>query len=151
MSNKIKILAVASKGGHWVQLQRLSPVWEGQAVTFVTNDSDLKAHISDKPFFTVIDANMDQKVKLLWLALQILWLVLKIRPDVVISTGAAPGFFAIVFAKLLGAKTVWVDSVANAEELSLAGKKVSRFCSVWLTQWPELATVNGPIYRGRVF
>ena len=50
-----------------------------------------------------------------------------------------------------GAKTGWVDSVANAEELSLAGKKVSKIADVWLTQWPEVASEDGPLYKGRVF
>ena len=72
------------------------------------------------------------------------------RPDVVLSTGAAPGFFAILFGKLLGARTIWVDSIANAEQLSLSGKKAGRFADLWLTQWPHLAQPGGPLYKGSV-
>ena len=145
------VMAIASRGGHWIQLNRLSAVWEEQDVIFITNDPSLESHVGNAKFETVIDANMDQKLKLIFLAAQTFLKVLKHRPDVIISTGAAPGFFALIWGKLIGAKTVWVDSVANADELSLAGKKVSKVADVWLTQWPEVAKEDGPLYKGRVF
>jgi len=145
------VMAIASRGGHWTQLNRLSAVWEDQDVIFITNDSSLKSHVGNAKFETVIDANMEQKFKLILLAVQTFSKVMKHRPDVIISTGAAPGFFALIWGKVIGAKTVWVDSVANAEELSLAGKKVSKIADVWLTQWPEVASEDGPLYKGRVF
>jgi len=145
------VMAIASRGGHWIQLNRLSAVWEEQDVIFITNDPSLESHVGNAKFETVIDANMDQKLKLIFLAAQTFFKVLKHRPDVIISTGAAPGFFALIWGKLIGAKTVWVDSVANADELSLAGKKVSKVADVWLTQWPEVAKEDGPLYKGRVF
>ncbi|NMR23956.1 UDP-N-acetylglucosamine--LPS N-acetylglucosamine transferase [Pseudoalteromonas sp. NEC-BIFX-2020_015] len=148
---KKRVMAIASRGGHWIQLNRLSAVWEDHDVVFITNDASLKSHVGNNRFETVIDANMDQKFKLILLAAQTCFKVLKHRPHVIISTGAAPGFFALLWGKLIGAKTVWVDSVANAEELSLAGSKVSKLADVWLTQWPEVAKENGPIYKGRVF
>ena len=145
------VMAIASRGGHWIQLNRLSAVWEEQDVIFITNDPSLESHVGSAKFETVIDANMDQKLRLIFLAAQTFFKVLKHRPDVIISTGAAPGFFALIWGKLIGAKTVWVDSVANADELSLAGKKVSKIADVWLTQWPEVAKEDGPLYKGRVF
>jgi len=148
---KKKVMAVASRGGHWIQLNRLSAVWQDQDVVFITNDRSLRAHVGAAKFETVIDANMEQKPKLIVLALQTFFKVIKYRPDVIISTGAAPGFFALLWGKLIGAKTVWVDSVANAEELSMAGSKVKKIADVWLTQWPEVANKNGPLYKGRVF
>jgi hypothetical protein len=44
-----------------------------------------------------------------------------------------------------------VDSIANAEELSLSGRKVRRFADLWLTQWPDLVREGGPEYAGAVF
>jgi UDP-N-acetylglucosamine:LPS N-acetylglucosamine transferase len=146
-----RIMAIASKGGHWIQLQRLEPVWRDQNVVFITNDKCLQCHVGNEIFETVIDANFNQKGRLLFLAVQILWKVIKHRPEIIITTGAAPGFFSIVWGKALGAKTVWLDSVANADELSLAGKKVGKFADVWLTQWPEIESENGPKFKGRVF
>ncbi len=65
-------------------------------------------------------------------------LVVRVRPRVIVSTGAAPGFFALRIGSLIGAKTLWVDSFANAEELSLSGRKASKFADLALTQWKHL-------------
>jgi hypothetical protein len=69
---------------------------------------------------------------------------------VIISTGAAPGFFALMFGKILMRKTIWIDSMANADEMSLAGKKIKPFADIWLTQWEELSLPEGPGYQGQV-
>ena len=42
------------------------------------------------------------------------------------------------FGSLLGIRTLWLDSIANADELSLSGVKASKFATLALTQWPEL-------------
>jgi UDP-N-acetylglucosamine:LPS N-acetylglucosamine transferase len=73
------------------------------------------------------------------------------RPDVVITTGSAPCLFALGLArKLFGARTIWIDSVANAEKLSSSGAQARRVADVWLTQWEHLAKPDGPQYWGSV-
>jgi hypothetical protein len=72
------------------------------------------------------------------------------RPDVVISTGAAPGYIAIRLGRLLGARTMWIDSIANVEEMSLSGSKALRCAGLCLTQWEHLARPDGPHYKGAV-
>lgn len=132
-----------------MQLQRMRPAWKNCRVSYVTTldgykqqvISDAKTRGWDEPgFFVVTDANRWQKFRLLKQVLEILFLILRLRPDVVISTGAAPGFFAIKLGKLLGAKTIWIDSIANAEELSLSGQKVRSSADLWITQWEHLAS-----------
>jgi UDP-N-acetylglucosamine:LPS N-acetylglucosamine transferase len=93
---------------------------------------------------------MWDKVGLAKMAVRIAKVMLAYRPHVIITTGAAPGFFGILVGRLLGAKTIWIDSIANAEELSLAGRKAKRWADHWLTQWPELAREEGPHYIGSV-
>jgi hypothetical protein len=54
------------------------------------------------------------------------------------------------FGKWLGARVVWVDSIANVEELSMSGAKAGSFVDLWLTQWPHLARESGPHCFGNV-
>ena len=143
-------MAVASAGGHWVQLNRMTPAFEGHRLHWISTAPGLAAKVRDGEFTAVRDASMWDKPGLVVMAAQVAWQVLKFRPDVVVTTGAAPGFFAIMFGRILGAKTIWVDSVANAEELSLAGRKAKRWATHWLTQWPELASDDGPRFIGSV-
>lgn len=149
MSANKKVLAVASEGGHWIELQRLIPAFEKQTVKFVTTNADLAKQTQHKTEI-VVDANLKGKIKLLIMFTQMLIIVIKYRPNVVISTGAAPGFAAILWGKLLGAKTIWIDSIANAEELSKSGQNVKKIADVWLTQWEHLASQEGPLYKGKV-
>lgn len=148
--NKRRVLLAASHGGHWVQLRRIAVGLTDIEPEYLTTTSAIAAEVGDAPVWTVPDANLDRKFALLRLAWRVFWIVLRRRPEVVISTGAAPGFFAIAFGKLFGARTVWVDSLANAERLSVSGAKVRRFADLWLTQWPELERPDGPRYLGRV-
>jgi UDP-N-acetylglucosamine:LPS N-acetylglucosamine transferase len=149
-SRQTKILAVASGGGHWVQLLRLRPAFAGAHVVYVTVDRVYRTDIGPAPLHVVNDATRWSKWGLLRLAVRMLWIVLRERPDVVITTGAAPGYFGVVIGKLFGARTAWLDSMANVEGLSLAGLRARRWADLWLTQWPALAHADGPRYEGSV-
>jgi exopolysaccharide biosynthesis glucuronosyltransferase PssD len=143
-----RILAVASGGGHWVQLLRLQPALAGEDVAYVTVNAASRSEIGAARFYVIPDATRWSRLGLLRLAIRIAWICLLERPDVVITTGAAPGYFAVRFGKLLGARTAWIDSMANAAALSLSGRRAGRFSDLWLTQWPSLAEPDGPEYRG---
>ena len=145
-----KVLLVASHGGHWVQLRKIAPAFDGMDVSYITTTDGVREEISGSPLFVVPDANLNEKLRLFLLGLKILWIIIRLRPHVVISTGAAPGFFALMFGKVFRAKTIWVDSIANVEQLSVSGQKVKRFADLWLTQWKHLAKPNGPYYKGGV-
>ncbi|HZW11195.1 MAG TPA: hypothetical protein VFF69_14935 [Phycisphaerales bacterium] len=146
-----RVLAVASGGGHFVQLRRMRPAWEHCETHYLTTLPEYRAELEPGATLHLVnDANRWDKAGVARMALRVLWTLLRLRPDVVVSTGAAPGYFAIRFGKLLGARTIWVDSIANAEELSMTGRMVRRHADLWLTQWPELATTDGPRYEGSV-
>jgi len=159
-----RVLAVASGGGHWVQLSRLVPAWDGCVVSYVTTEPGLRAGVEavaaargqPRPgFHVVLEANRWQKLRLVRSLLQMGLILLRVRPDVIITTGAAPGYFALRLGRLIGARTIWIDSIANAEELSLAGQKAGRHSDLWLTQWAHLAKPGGsgpkcPEFRGSV-
>lgn len=153
------VMAIASAGGHWIQLSRLVPAWKDCRVTYVTTDPKLQrsieeisaaAEVQEVAFHCVTEGNRWQKVRLLRSLLQLVVLILRKQPDVVITTGAAPGFFALRFARLLRKRTVWVDSIANADELSLSGRMAGSHADLWLTQWEHLAEPDGPQYHGAV-
>ena len=89
-----------------------------------------------------------------WLSFVTVFQLLRIfaleRPEVVVSTGALPGLLAIILGRLMGARTIWIDSVANTETLSLSGRLCRPFAGLWLTQWPDVARRTGATYAGSV-
>lgn len=150
-NKKTKVLAISSGGGHWVQLLRLRPAFADCDVVFATVKEGFRTDLApDSDFRLIPDANRWDKVGLvraLYAVCRLLW---RERPDVVVTTGAAQGYFAIRIGQLLGARTIWVDSIANGEELSLSGRKAGPHASLWLTQWAHLARPDGPHYNGSV-
>ncbi len=147
---KKRILAVASGGGHWVQLLRLRPAFVGCKVTYATVQPSYAAQVIGDGFFSFTDATRWSRWNLFKMVLQITLITIRTRPDVVITTGAAPGVVALRVGKWLGAKTIWLDSIANVEAMSMSGRKVKNFADLRLTQWPEVAREEGCTYKGAI-
>lgn len=159
MSRRPRVLALSSTGGHWVQLLRLAPAWDDCEVHYATTLAESREQAlavaaargqPEPAFHRFTDANRWQKLRLLRQAAELAWILVRVRPDVLVTTGAAPGYVAIRLGRLLGARTVWIDSVANVEELSMTGELAGPHAHLWLTQWPELARAGGPRFMGSV-
>lgn len=145
-----KVLAVASGGGHWVQLLRLRPAFEGCEVAYVTVQASYAEQVPGCRFYRVTDATRWNRWQLLRMILEMAWVMLKERPDVVLTTGAAPGVAALRLGKWMRARTIWIDSIANVEQMSMSGQRVRAFADVRLSQWPEVAKAEGCAYKGAV-
>lgn len=136
----MRVLAIASAGGHWVQLLRLTPAFRDQDISFVSTDPKFGTTVKDYAFFSVPDANQRDKFQLIRCFLRVSKIVIRERPRVIITTGAAPGLMGIIIGRFVGAKTIWIDSIANAEKISLSGKIAAYFANRVYTQWENLAT-----------
>jgi len=134
-----RLLLIASAGGHWIQLCRLSAAFEGMEALYVTTFEGAVAPSGRRPVAVVRDASQATPIRMVFLLLQLLMTMIRFRPDIVLTTGAAPGLIAIRLARLLGAHTIWIDSLANSEEMSLSGRLAREHVDLWLTQWPDLA------------
>ena len=146
-----KVMAIASGGGHWVQMRRIRPAFEGLDVFYVSIDPSSASDVPDATYYTMRDVSRRDRLGFLLLAGQLLRILARERPDVVITTGSAPCLIALGLAKtLLRARTVWINSIANIERLSSSGQQARRVADVWLTQWPHLAREGGPEHWGAV-
>jgi len=145
-----KIMAISSGGGHWVQLLRLVPAFSDCDLVFVTVDKIYMQQVADCRFYSVNDATRWNKFGLIVMAIKMVIILVRERPDVVVTTGAAPGVFGIIFGRLLRCRTIWIDSIANVERTSMSGQRAGKFADLWLTQWPHLAKDGGPTYLGAV-
>lgn len=137
----MKILAVASNGGHWIQLIRITkPMEKDFTLCYVGTHRNQAFSVGGNVFYKISDFSRTDCHKLVFVFFQALRILMKEKPDVVISTGAAPGGMLILAGVLLRKKTIWIDSFANVSRLSLSGRIVSFFASKIYTQWRELAT-----------
>lgn len=145
-----KILCVASAGGHWVQLLRLRPAFEEHNIIYISTEKSLRETVKGSRFYCVPDANRNNVFSLVLLFFSMVFIIFATRPQVIVSTGAAPGFFAFLFGKLFRSKNIWIDSIANIDKMSLTGLLSKHLSNLWLTQWDHLAGKDGPFYKGKV-
>ncbi|MDE6040581.1 MAG: oligosaccharide biosynthesis protein Alg14 [Muribaculaceae bacterium] len=144
------IVAAASFGGHWVQLLRLTvPMEKDSRIIYLSTNPQCATMVAGRLFFTLSDFSRWNPWRIAPALSRAVKLLRRHRPDAVLTTGAAPGLVVVLAAKLLGIRSVWVDSVANAESLSMCGKIASRIATETFTQWPHLVQTNVQ-YAGNV-
>lgn len=146
-----KILAVASIGGHWVQLLRIAkPLERNYEVVYMSTHPKCKSMVGNHNFHTIMDFSRWNAWKMVPASFNILFFLLKEHPDAIITTGAAPGLLSIILGRMIGIKTIWIDSVANVQTMSGCGKLARKFANYVYTQWPGLATAQVH-YVGNIF
>ena len=148
--NKKKVLAVASAGGHWIELLRIKPAFKNYHVVFVSTNKSNAHEVQGYEFRHIANATRKSAWNFFVMFFQILGLILKIRPDVIVTTGSAPGLMTIAVGKLCRVKTAWIESFSSVDELSTSGKNARFFADLYLTQWEHLAKENGPKYKGSI-
>lgn len=74
-------------------------------------------------------------------ALAAIRLALRLRPRVVVSTGANVAVPFCLAARVLGARLIFIETMARVRNGSLAGRMVYRFAEHFFVQWPELKQV----------
>jgi hypothetical protein len=149
-----RLLAVASAGGHWEEMSRIVRDFEldGWKISYVTTRGGFTPRCPPgAPLYVVSDAHRTRPAACLAMLGEITSILIQTWPDAVLSTGAAPGCVALALGRLLGARTAWIDSMANVQNLSLSGRLVRPFAHIWLTQWSHLSRPDGPEYAGRIF
>ena len=146
-----KVLAVASGGGHWHQLMQLRPALPADRTVFVSPLPKPATGLVDEPYAQITDGNQHTKFKLLICLIQLAFIILRHRPAVVVSTGAAPGYLAMRLARLFGARCLFIDSIANAGELSLSATLAKKSGYTVYSQWPDVASAEGVGFAGAVF
>lgn len=150
-ASKVKVLAVASEGGHWVQLLCLRPFINKYKSYFCSTNSDLVDAVDCVRYFSVNDVSRDNLLALPLTIVKALVILIYVRPQLIVSTGALPGVIFIVLGKLvLRSKTVWVDSIANGSSISASGRLAKKFSDIWVSQWEDLAKENEADYFGSV-
>ena len=137
-----RVLLVASSGGHWIQLCRISSAFDQNDTLYATTFKVVEPPNGDREAIAIPDASRSDLLRFFPLVAKLVVIFLWFRPRVVVSTGAAPGLMAIIIGKAMGATTIWLDSIANSERLSRSGRIAGSYADLWLTQWEGLAKSN---------
>jgi UDP-N-acetylglucosamine transferase subunit ALG13 len=148
-AKRLRLCLAASGGGHLRQLLDLKPVWSQHDYFFVTEDTALGRSLGQEhpvrfvPHYGWGQTKMGKTLLMARSAFVNFFkaaaLMLKERPQVVISTGAGAVFFPVLWARLLGARIVVIESFARFEHASLFGRMTAPFAHHFVVQSEQLA------------
>lgn len=126
----------------------LRPTLDRFHTIYATTQADIARRDGIAAPLSIPDANRHEPVAALRTLVRAVGIVVRSRPDVILTTGALPGLACLAVGRLLGARTVWLDSLANSERMSISGRFARPFATLWLTQWPAVAEDTGAHYHG---
>lgn len=145
-----RLLALASGGGHWIQLLRLRPAFEEFDVAYVSMFDGYAGMVDGARFYTVPDASRFDVKSFAPVFAKAVRILAKERPAAIVTTGSAPMLAFILLGRLSGRRTLWVDSIANSERLSSSGRLAKKLAHKVVSQWPDVAEREGVECWGRV-
>lgn len=134
----MKLLLVCSSGGHLAQLMCLRPWWsehERHWVTFDTEDAISKLAGEDVTWAhhptTRNVKNLARNTALAWSTMS------RIRPDVVVTTGAGVAVPFFWLHRRFGATSVYIEVFDRIDTSTLTGRLCRPVTDLFLVQWPE--------------
>ncbi|MBI4021195.1 MAG: polysaccharide biosynthesis protein [Candidatus Aenigmarchaeota archaeon] len=141
----MKLCLASSAGGHLKELLQLRQVFEKRDHFFLTFRREDSKELRGTVYFITDPKRSPTGV--LKNALQGLAVLLRERPDVVITTGAGVVVPFCILARLAGARLVFIESFCRVRQPSLTGRLLYPFASLFLVQWEDLLTAYGPKAR----
>lgn len=143
-----KILFISSTGGHFSELMQLKPLMEKCKYHIVTEktktNSNLKEKYGEKIDFLLYDTKKHPfKYCFVLLAncFMSLYIYLKIRPQIVITTGTHTAGPMCCIAKILGSKVIYIETFANRKTKTATGKLIYLFADIFVVQWEEMLEI----------
>jgi len=144
-----RVLAGASGGGHWIELMRLRPAFDGFDVAFVSTLADHGDLVSGHRYYAIPDASRFRVLNFFPIFWQAIRIIGRERPVAIVTTGSAPMLPFILIGRLFSAKTLWVDSIASSEHLSMSGHIAKYLAGRCISQWPDVASKQAVEYWGK--
>ncbi len=132
----MKIVLVCSSGGHLTEMYHLLPAFEGHEIIFVTYESERTKIMTQRKYLL---RNIGRNpLRMAFSFLAFMRILGREKPNLVVSTGSEIAIPALYVSRLLGIKTVYIESWCRVVEPSGTGRFVYRVADLFLVQWPQL-------------
>ncbi|ATP35546.1 MULTISPECIES: PssD/Cps14F family polysaccharide biosynthesis glycosyltransferase [Bacilli] len=134
----MKVCLVGSSGGHLTHLYMLKDFWKDKDRFWVTFDKeDARSILKNEKVISCYyptNRNIKNLIKNTFLAIRIL---LKEKPDLIISSGAAVAVPFFYIGKILGAKLIYIEVFDRIDKPTVTGKLVYPIADKFIVQWEE--------------
>ena len=156
MTNKsLKIVFAASSGGHFEQLLMLKPLMEKYESVLVTEKTGYGAGKLDIKTYYVKQINRKELLfilKFIANSFKSLGIIIKEKPDVMITTGVLATIPLALLMKLFKKKLIYIESFAKVTSKTLSGKLLYKYADRFYVQWEEMLKLYpNAIYKGGIY
>lgn len=154
-----KVIFISSTGGHLSELMQLKGIFNKYDYHIITEKNDttlkLKDKYGDRINYLVYGARnymLSYMFKFPYNILKSLILFLKIRPDVIVTTGAHTAVPMCYIAKLFKKKIIFIETYARVNSKSMSGKMINKIADLFLVQHEEMLDVyENAVYKGELY
>ncbi len=157
-----KVLFIASTGGHLSELLQLSPIFKNYDYTLITEKTKSNMGLSKKypnrvyylisGTYTTFSAKIVYPFKFIANCFKSLYFFLKIKPDVIITTGAHNTVPMCYIGHLFKKKVIFIETFANSSGKTKSGKLVYPIADKFIVQWESmLEFYPDAIYGGWIY
>ena len=153
-----KILFISSTGGHLnelLQLRSTMAKYDSYLITEKTKSTlGLKKEFGERVKF--VKYGTKSHLSYIYIfpynCLKSLFYFVKIRPNVVVTTGAHTCVFMCYLAKLFRRKVIYIETFANIHSRSMSGRLVYPIADMFVVQWESmLEFYPKAVYGGWIF
>lgn len=140
-----KILFISSTGGHLSELMKLEPLFKDYDYNIITEKDKTTHNLNDKYKGKVYYLPYCTRSKIFkyifiypYVILKSLKLLIKLWPDIIVSTGTHTTVPMCYFGKLFGKKIIYIETYANITKKTLSGKIVYPISDLFIVQWRQM-------------
>lgn len=152
---KKRVCFAASSGGHYEQLLMLKPLMEKYQSCVVTERTQYDSAIKGQKMYYLHQVNRKETLFPLWMVVnsfKSVVILIREKPDVVITTGVLAMVPLCLLAKLFRKKLIFIESFAKVSSPTETGKLLYKFADQFYVQWePMLKFYPKAIYLGGIY
>ena len=155
-SKKKKICLISSSGGHFEQLLMLRKLSENYYIFIVTEKTKYNKNDSKINHF-VLQVNRKEilfPLKMVLIAFKSLYIYLKEKPDVIISTGVLAAIPMLYIGHIFKKKVIYIESFAKINSPTMTGKLIykKKIADQFYVQWESMKQFYPEsIYKGGIY
>ena len=153
------VMFISSTGGHLSELLQLEPLFAEYNSYLITEKTKSTVGLTEKypnrTFFLKYGTKshlISYVFIFLFNILKSFVLMLKIRPDVVVTTGTHTAVPMCYIAKLFRRKVIFIETFANSKTRTKAGEMVYPIADVFIVQWEYMLELYPKaVYGGWIY
>lgn len=153
---KNKICLISSSGGHFEQLLMLRKLGEKNNIFIVTEKTKYNKNDKKVNYF-VMQVNRKEPLfifKMIGILFKSLYIFLKEKPDVVISTGVLASIPMLFIGHIFKKKVIYIESFAKINSPTMTGNLIykRKIADQFYVQWESmLEFYPDAIYKGGIY